>query len=151
VRRYLRSALAEIEIRSMKKRILPILIAAAFSSGACATDQTGVSDPITSASSQILTMSRAQQVEYCEQDLARTLGVERSSITTVTAEPVTWRSGALGCPIPGRQYTQGQVSGFRIVLKANEKKYSYHASKNGTPFYCSRPRNRKPTPLYQDR
>jgi len=135
----------------MKMRVLPILIASVFSAGACAVDQTSVRDDVTPAASQTLTMTHTQQLEYCERDLAKTLGVEQSSIQTIVAEPVTWRSGALGCPMLGKQYTQGQVSGFRIVLEVNEKKYSYHASANSTPFYCPRSSNRKPTPLYQDR
>jgi len=137
--------------RLVKKRVIPILLASALSVEACAIDQTNVRDAVTPAASQTLKMDRAQQIEYCEQDLAKKLGIERSSIKTVKAEQITWRSGALGCPIPGKHYTQGQVSGFRIVFEVNEKKYRYHASAHGTPFYCPRPRTKKPTPLFQDR
>ena len=63
-------------------------------------------------------------------------GVE---IKTESVETVTWPTGALGCPKPGMNYTQALVEGYRIILVANGRKFSYHGRKGGDPFYCANP------------
>lgn len=32
-------------------------------------------------------------------------------------EPVTWNDGSLGCPLPGKTYTQALIDGWRIWLQ----------------------------------
>lgn len=70
--------------------------------------------------------------------LRATLGAD-VEIKTESVETVTWPSGALGCPKPGMNYTQALVPGYRIVLIANGRKFSYHGRKGGDPFYCANP------------
>jgi len=135
----------------MIKNALPILLAPIFSLQACASETISNLKTEAAATSQGQKLSLKQQIQKCEKDLANTLGVASDQIKTVSSEHVTWRSGALGCPSPGAQYTQGLVPGVRIVLEANGNRYSYHAHANGVPFYCPRPKNKKPTPLYQER
>jgi hypothetical protein len=69
-------------------------------------------------------------------DLIQKLGVERSAIRVVQAEAVVWRDGSLGCPQPGRFYTQALVDGYKVVLEANNVTYDYHASNSGNFFLC---------------
>jgi hypothetical protein len=38
---------------------------------------------------------------------------------------VTWSDGALGCPAPGRFYTQALVPGFRVQLEAGGERFDY--------------------------
>lgn len=95
-------------------------------------------------------MNKSEQVQHCKQELANKLGIDQEAISLVSAEEVMWPSGAMGCPSPDRMYTQALIEGVRIVLEANQKQYSYHASKNGVPSYCPRPGNKKPTPLYEN-
>ena len=95
-------------------------------------------------------MNKLEQIQHAKQDLASELEVDEGEISVVSAEEVMWPSGALGCPSPGKFYTQALVEGVQIVLEANKKQYSYHASKNGAPSYCPQPPNKKPTPLYED-
>ena len=59
-----------------------------------------------------------------------------SEVKLIKAKGVTWRSGALGCPKPGENYTQALVKGRLIILGAGDKHYRYHASQFGEPFYC---------------
>ena len=71
----------------------------------------------------------AQQVGATAADSAR----------VVTAEEVTWPNGALGCPQPGRMYTQALVPGYRVVFEADGKTYAYHASRAAGFKYCKLP------------
>jgi hypothetical protein len=72
-------------------------------------------------------------------DLADRLGIDPDTIEVATYEEVTWRDGSLGCPKPGRMYTQALVPGYRIVLRAEGVAYAYHGSAGGPPFYCDTP------------
>src|SRR6267142_112629 len=51
-------------------------------------------------------------------DAARRSQRDASTLEVVSAEPVTWTDGSIGCPQPGRQYTQALVPGFRIRIRA---------------------------------
>jgi len=57
-----------------------------------------------------------------------------------------WRSGALGCPEPGMNYTQALVPGALIILAVGKETHGYHAKLGGKPFYC--PSERAEEPVY---
>ncbi len=69
-------------------------------------------------------------------DAAQHAGVDPSAVTVVSAEATTWNSGALGCPEPGKVYTQALVPGYKIVLEAGGKNLDYHASETGSVKLC---------------
>lgn len=69
-------------------------------------------------------------------DLSEKLGVKQSDIQVVQAQAVVWRDGSLGCPKPGRFYTQALVDGYKVVLEANNVTYDYHAGNRGNFFLC---------------
>jgi len=85
-------------------------------------------------------------VDKMVDDLAAQPGIERQSITVVSAEAITWNDGSLGCPKPGEFYTQALVPGYRVILEANGKRYNYHASEKGYFFQCERPQLGGSTP-----
>ncbi|MDQ4084408.1 MAG: hypothetical protein M3165_01185 [Actinomycetota bacterium] len=72
-------------------------------------------------------------------DLARRLGVDRSEVTVVSVEEVTWRDGSLGCPRPGMMYPQVLTDGVRVVLQAQGRRYEYHAGGRRPAFLCENP------------
>lgn len=72
-------------------------------------------------------------------DLAGRLGVGPGEIEVVSVETVTWSDGSLGCPEPGKMYTQALVDGHRVVLSHEGTDYDYHAGEDGDPFLCDRP------------
>ena len=51
------------------------------------------------------------QIEFSKKDLAQRLGIADELVVLSGARHVTWRSGALGCPDPGMNYTQALVPG----------------------------------------
>jgi hypothetical protein len=81
-------------------------------------------------------------VDIARSDLARRLEQQQLStddILVLRAERVTWRSGALGCPLPDRGYMMVLTPGVRILLSANGVNYAYHSSLHGRPFLCEPP------------
>jgi hypothetical protein len=89
-----------------------------------------------------------QQVAYAVNDLAERLGVPPETVSVTTAQPVTWRSSALGCPQPDRAYMDALVPGVRILLSAGIGVYAYHAANGRQPFNC--PLDRAELPVYDE-
>lgn len=64
--------------------------------------------------------------------LARQLGVPPSEITVESREAVVFPNGALGCPEPGRLYTQATVPGYRMILRvADRGTVELHTDRDG--------------------
>ncbi len=83
-------------------------------------------------------------IDAAVDDLVATVGVAPGAVEVVLAEPVTWRNGALGCPVPGRDYTQALVDGYRIELTADGDTYWYHGGGDNDPFRCDDPQDPAP-------
>jgi hypothetical protein len=89
-------------------------------------------------------MNANGQIAFSKTDLAQRLGVAIESVVVSSTRPVTWGSGALGCPDPGMNYTQALVPGTVIYLKVDNTIHAYHARYGGEPFYCPRDRVEPP-------
>ncbi len=89
-------------------------------------------------------MKPNEQIAYSKQDLATRLGLAMDEIKVSGATPVSWRSGALGCPKPGMSYTDALVPGIWIVLRVDQTTYRYHGKSGGQPFYCPNDRAEPP-------
>ena len=59
---------------------------------------------------------------------------------------VVWADGSLGCPRPGRVYTQALVPGFRITVQGGDGALDYHASQSGGWVLCPPGQGREPVP-----
>ena len=81
-------------------------------------------------------------------DAARASGVDAGQLRLVSAERVTWSDGSLGCPQPGRLYTQALVPGYRIRIEARGELLHYHAGLRGAPVRC--PPGRSSNPVIDD-
>ena len=77
-------------------------------------------------------------------DAARRSGLDASRVRVLEAGPVTWADGALGCPAPGRFYTQALVPGFRVQVEAGGQRFDYHANARGEWSLCPADRARPP-------
>ena len=69
-------------------------------------------------------------------DAARAAGVARGGLRVLSAEPVTWGDGSLGCPEEGMLYSQALVPGYRIRIDAKGRVLDYHASRDGRLLVC---------------
>jgi len=65
--------------------------------------------------------------------------VEPDDIRVVSADEVTWRDGAIGCPEPDMAHPQVLVEGFRVVLEVGNERLHYHADDPEAPFRCEEP------------
>ncbi len=91
-------------------------------------------------------ISTDQQIKDAVKDLATRINVAEDAITIKAARSVQWRSGALGCPKPGMNYTQALVPGMQLLLEANGTVYHYHGGTGKSLFYC--PAERAEAPAY---
>ena len=85
----------------------------------------------------IVTRPEVQEAIRAE---AERLGVDPSAVTVIDYRAVTWSDGSLGCPEPGKMYTQALVDGHQLILSVAGNPASYHAGNAGTFSYCPNPR-----------
>jgi hypothetical protein len=71
-------------------------------------------------------------------DAARRFAVSENEVVLVGAERMTWSDGSLGCPEPGRKYTQMLVPGFRLTARTSAGQMLYHTDSRGTLVNCAR-------------
>lgn len=67
------------------------------------------------------------QLVAARRDLASRLGVTERDIQFVAAESKAFPDASLGCPEPGMQYAQAQVSGWVLSFRRGERVFTYHA------------------------
>ena len=79
-------------------------------------------------------------------DARKRSAVDRERVRVVHSERVTWRDGSLGCPEPGRMYTQALIRGYLIRIQADAVVLEYHASERGQWLYCPAERAIAPVP-----
>jgi hypothetical protein len=69
-------------------------------------------------------------------DAAAVARVDPDAVTLISVKPVTWTDGSLGCPKPGVMYTQSLVPGFRVIVRAGDRKLDYRVGRAGTAKRC---------------
>jgi hypothetical protein len=99
--------------------------------------------PVISSESPAMPNDLQSIVTAAKQD-AVARGAPAQAITVQSAQRVTWRDGSLGCPEPQMQYTQALVPGWRVILRAGDATYDYHATANGHLILCPRERATDP-------
>ena len=97
---------------------------------ACTTQAVPPS-PLLAPPPQGLTLEDA--VKAARADAAQRTGLAPEALELISAEAVTWSDGSLGCPQPGRLYTQALVPGSRVRLRGPAGEMDYHASTQGAP------------------
>ena len=65
-------------------------------------------------------------------------GSEPTDVEVVSAEPVRWNDGSLGCPEPGRAYTQSLVDGYRVIVRVGDVELDYRVNGRGRFRICRR-------------
>ena len=79
-------------------------------------------------------------------DAAKRTGLDRSALLLQSAEATVWPNGAMGCPTPGRMYTQAQVPGYRIRIQAGRQVLQYHTDTRQHLLLCPRANSTNPLP-----
>jgi hypothetical protein len=81
------------------------------------------------------------------EDGVRHSGVDRERCRVLFARAVTWPDGSLGCPEPGRSYTQALTLGYWIVLEIQGKPFDYRVTRLGHIRLCTELSRTGPMPL----
>ena len=97
---------------------------------ACGPSATPV--PPTATTAPTATSNPPPAAEKAKQALAQQLGADPAQLQLVALDPVTWPDGSLGCPEPGKLYTQAIVSGFRAVFVHNGQQREVHTNQDGS-------------------
>jgi hypothetical protein len=83
-------------------------------------------------------------------DAAQRSGATRAQLNVKSAQAVMWSDGSMGCPQPGRMYTQALVPGWLIEIAVagapTATVLRYHASQRGAWLHC--PASRAQAPLH---
>jgi hypothetical protein len=151
-----RSALRVYTLSRMEKMTLKMLCAALFLAMAAhaATGEpsrTGVAPPkripdvvpgvsLQAAGEPVTTASMPRAVRQAVVvDAARRFQVAEDSVVLASAEQITWSDGSLGCPQPGRSYTQALVPGYRVTAATAAGRMLYHTDRRGNVVTCGLP------------
>jgi len=134
-------------------RVAMLLIFGVLSAtAACASDEksgergiappTRIPDPVEAvvmpAGQPVSTTAIPREVRHAVvADAAKRFNVAESAVVLSRAEQVTWPDGSLGCPQPGRMYTQMLVEGFRVAAKTTEGELTYHTDRRGNVVSCA--------------
>ncbi|MDQ3699787.1 MAG: hypothetical protein M3442_02580 [Chloroflexota bacterium] len=70
---------------------------------------------------------RDDAVRRAVMDAATRYGVPPAQVRIVQVVEREWSDGSLGCPEPGRMYTQAIIPGYLVELEAGGRRLEYHA------------------------
>ncbi|MGS0687038.1 hypothetical protein ACVBEQ_18160 [Nakamurella sp. GG22] len=80
----------------------------------------------------------AGQVPTRSVELAPEGEVAAGEVEVLSAESVRWNDGSLGCPEPGRSYTQALVDGYRVIVRVGDVELDYRVNGRGRFRICRR-------------
>jgi hypothetical protein len=63
--------------------------------------------------------------------------VRGAAVRIVEARAVTWSDGAMGCGEPGGVYTQAQVAGYWLLVRAGQQELTYHTDNRAAFVLCA--------------
>ncbi len=72
-------------------------------------------------------------------DASTRSGVPEDELVLVRAEQVEWPDGSLGCPEPGKMYTQAIVPGYRVEVDTPDGVLDYRTDSQGNFRVCEIP------------
>lgn len=69
----------------------------------------------------------AELVGLAGRQLAALLDISARRVELVEIVPYTWADTSLGCPLPEQTYSERQIDGYRILMRAGTDEYIFHA------------------------
>ena len=100
-------------------------------------------EPVTPSASPTLTEENPVKDEVPKgildpilKEAAALAKVAREQLVIVRAQPVVWNDGSLGCPEPGKMYTQALVNGYWVVIDVAGKTYDFRVGSGGSFQLC---------------
>lgn len=65
------------------------------------------------------------------------LGAAPKDATVVGFQKMAWNDASMGCPEPGKTYTQSTVYGYRLIVLVDGERYEIHTDLEGSTFILS--------------
>ena len=85
---------------------------------------------------QAVPASSASAIDLLKVDLAARSGAAEADIVVLSSEAVQWSDSALGCALPGKDYSKVITPGLRVALELDGKRYDYHTGALGEFVLC---------------
>jgi hypothetical protein len=83
-------------------------------------------------------MSQEEMESRVRIDASKQLKVKYEDVTLVETAERTWSDNDLGCKGPGSSATESAtVSGFRIAVKVDDRRLTYHTDRFGRVLQCA--------------
>ena len=83
-------------------------------------------------------MSQEEMESRVRIDASKQLKVKYEDVTLVETAERTWSDNELGCKGPGSSATEpATVSGFRIAVKVDDRRLTYHTDRFGRVLQCA--------------
>ena len=73
--------------------------------------------------------AEAAEITLVKEDLAQRLNVPTDQLRVVSVEAVDWPDTSLGCPKPNMFYAEVITPGFKIIIEAGGREYTYHTGR----------------------
>jgi hypothetical protein len=70
-------------------------------------------------------------------DAASRRDADRASVRIMSGQAVDWPDGSLGCPEPGKSYTQVIVPGYLVMVDVSGATLEYHLNQRGDFRQCT--------------
>ena len=86
------------------------------------------SSPTANASPSPIANAPPELLALAKQDLNRRTGVPLAAIRLVSSQAVKWPDSCLGIAAPGIRCAKVIVPGYRLVLAAGGRQYTYHTN-----------------------
>jgi hypothetical protein len=141
---FMRDRISGLRLRS--KRPLAVLVVCTLATSACARDQAGPApgDPVQALPTQppsappraTTAVVPGDVIERLRNEAARHAGVPIDSVSVLESEAVTWPDSAFGCSGPQESTLQVLTPGFRVVLRAGDRRLEYRGDRRGHFSLC---------------
>lgn len=69
-------------------------------------------------------------------DFQQRTGIPNNEIKVVAVKSAVWANSALGCPERNKVYDENKVKGFRVVIEARGRQYTYHTDEDKKIIAC---------------
>lgn len=138
-------------MRKLIAALLACILTACGSATAVPDDATGASpaasapaasEPAASAEASPITLPDTNPagggdapeavVSQVSQLLEQQFNVPAANISVESVEPMEWSDGSLGCPEPGKIYTQALVAGYMLMVSDGSQTYELHTNEDGS-------------------
>lgn len=84
------------------------------------------------------TRTLPEPVRLVRDRAAEDAGTTPEQVEIVAYTEERWPSTALGCPQPGKFYTQVITPGYRVLLRISDDTVTYHTDMDGSATQCER-------------